>query len=77
MMEELDALGFGLWAEHFHHLINQLRQFDMVAVDIQAAGLDLGNVQQTFDQVVEVVAAALDDLQGVAVFKNNGLVAVE
>ena len=50
---------------------------DLVAVEMKAAGFDLGNVQQTVDQAGQVLGAAADDLDRLGAPRRNARVALE
>ena len=57
--------------------VEEILDVDLVGIDLQAAGLDLGNVEKAVDQAGEVVGAALDDLDGGLPGCRDGLVALE
>ncbi len=57
---EFDAFGAGLQAEHVDELIEELAQAHLVAVEVEASGFDLGNVEQAVDQARQVLRVAAD-----------------
>ena len=65
MIAELDALGGRLQAEHVHELIEEIRGVHLVAVEMEAAGFDLRDVEQPVDQAGQVLGAPAHDLDGV------------
>lgn len=77
MAIKANAFGLRLGAEHLHHLFDQLRQPHVIAIDVEPAGLDLGDIQQSLDQVGEVFAVALDDAERVVVLFGDLLLLVE
>ena len=64
--DEVDALGGGLQAEHADELVEEFAQADLVARQIEPAGLDLGDVEHAVDQARQVVGAAADHADLVA-----------
>src|SRR5690606_33545929 len=60
---EGQALVLGLQAEHVDQLIEQQVDAYLAQVQFEPAGLDLGDVQQPFDQVGQVLAAAANHRQ--------------
>lgn len=61
-MAEFQPLGLRLRAEHIDNLIEEILNVDLVGIDLQAARLDLGNIEKSVDQTREVVGGAADDL---------------
>ena len=61
LVAEGEALGLGLRAEHVDDLVEEILDVDLVAIDLQPAGLDLGDVEQPVDQAGEMLGAAADD----------------
>ena len=57
-MAEFDAFRRRLQPEHVDDLVEEIRSCTSFAVEIKAAGLDLGDIQQPVDQPREVFAAA-------------------
>ena len=74
---EDEPLGLGLRAEHVGDLVEKIMDVDLVRIDLQAAGLDLGNVEQPVDQTRQMVGAALDHLDRRLTRCRDGLVAFE
>ena len=64
--DEIDALGGGLQAEHADQLIEEFAQANLVARQIEPAGLDLGNIENAVDQPRQMVGAAADHAHLVA-----------
>ena len=64
--DEIDALGGGLQAEHADQLVEELAEANLVARQIQPAGLDLGDVEHAVDQAGQMIGAAADDADLVA-----------
>ena len=64
LMLEGQALGKRLRAEHVDDLVEKVLQVDFVGIDLQAARLDLGNVEKTVDQAGEMFGGAADHADG-------------
>ena len=62
---EFDALGGRLQAEHVDELIEEFGDVHLVALELEAAGFDLRDVEQPVDQSRQVLGAAAHDLDGV------------
>ena len=63
---EQDAFCFRLQPEHLHDLIQQRTDAHLVAVQVEPAGFYFGNIQQSFDQIRQMFAAAADSGNGLA-----------
>ena len=74
MVIEGQAFIFCLQAEHGHQLLHQQLYSNLIAVQVQAASLDLGNIQQPLYQIGEVLTAAANDAEGFLAVGGNGLV---
>ena len=72
-----DTLGRSLQPEHVDDLVEEIRCLDLVAVEMKAAGFDLGNVQQPVDQAGQVFGAAADDLDRFGAPRRNTRIAFE
>ena len=64
--DEIDALGGGLQAEHADELIEEFAQANLVARQIQPAGLDLRDIENAVDQPGQMIGAAADHAHLVA-----------
>src|SRR5688572_13906150 len=62
---ELDAFGGSLQPEHVDQLIEKLHQRDFVAVQTQHPAFDLRDIQQSVDQIPQVLGAAADNANGI------------
>ncbi|MNK90343.1 hypothetical protein D3C87_1103920 [compost metagenome] len=76
-MPEFQTLGLRLRAEHIDDLVEEILNIDLVGIDLQAASLDLGNIQKPVDQAGEMVGGTADDLDGRLPRRGNGLIAFE
>jgi len=74
---ERQSLGLGLRAEHVDDLIQEILNVDLVGIDLQAPGFDLGDIEETVDKTGEMLGAAADDLDRRLSWSGNGFVALE
>ena len=59
MGEQLDALAVGNVAQHADHLVDELGQIEAHVLELDAAGLDLGEVEDLVDDRQQAVAGPL------------------
>ena len=69
---ECQALFLCLRIEHLPQLLEKLREGNFAGLEVQLAGLDLGDVEQTVDQRQQVRAAAVDGAQRLLVPTGGG-----
>ena len=66
-----------LQAEHVHDLVQEGTKCNLVTVDLELSGFDLGDVEQTLDHVGEVLTAALYGPGGIVHEVRHALLALE
>ncbi len=74
---EFDALAAGLQPEHVDELIEELAQPHFVAVEMEAAGFDLGDVEQAVDQAGQVFGVAADHPDRIEAPQRDGGIALQ
>ena len=65
---EVDPFRRGLQAKHADELVQKFAEANLVARQIEPAGLDLGDIQNAVDQAGEMIGAAAHDADLVAWF---------
>ena len=74
---EGEALGLRLRPEHLDDVGEELVEVDLVALELQAAGLDLGDFEQAVDEAGEMLGAPPDDVDAALLFGRNRGVALQ
>ena len=74
---EGEAFCLGLRAEHLDDVGEELVEMDLVALELQPAGLDLGDFEQAVDEAGEMLGAAPDDMDAALLLGGNRGVAFE
>ncbi len=71
---EGDAFFLRLEGEHLVHRLEEGEELEGLVVPLHLSGLDLREVEDLVDDVEEVLAAVVDDVEGLALLRSQGLV---
>ncbi len=74
---EFDAARRRLQLEHADKLVEEFPRPDFGAVEMEASGLDLGNVEQAVDQPGQMLGAVADHLDRARALRRDGGIALE
>ena len=71
---KFNAFGFRLQLKHVHDLIHKFVEAHFITMQIKLTGFNFGDIQQAFNQIRQVFAAAQNHVYGVlAVFFGQGV----